>query len=257
MKKEIERVVEWIRSFVKRAGAEGVVLGLSGGVDSAVVAALAAKALGSRKVFCLGMPCDSDPSDLVDAKKVSKHLDVQFEVVDLNQLYTDFLKAREFSTDKDECSSLACANLKARLRMATVYLEANDLNYLVIGTGNRSELLCGYVTKFGDGACDFEPLGNFYKTEVVEMARELGLPKKICNRTPSPGLQAGVTDESELGMPYSKLDPILRFIMSGVRYGDLGDSIGFSKDDYKRVAKMVRDSSHKRRMPLSCPRGVG
>ena len=134
--------------------------------------------------------------------------------------------------------------------MIALYAEANLTNYLVIGTGNKSEYMIGYFSKWGDGGVDFEPLGEFYKTEVVEMARELGLPEDICTRVPSPGLQAGVTDESENGMTYYDMDPALRAIAEpgGSEYASN------NKKRFKEVAAMVAKSRHKRMVPPSFKR---
>jgi len=273
VREEIDKVVKWIGDFVVQAKADGVVVGLSGGVDSAVVCALAVEALGAENVICLAIPIESDPRDILDAERVSQHLGIgTVSVCDLGaafQVMAMTLDMRCGSRRGDGIGpdtvrtsrSLCLANMKARLRMTTLYNEAAMCNYLVIGTGNKSELMLGYVTKWGDNACDFEPLGEFYKTEVDEMARELGLPEDICTREPSPGLELGVTDRVELGGGYDEIDPILKFIAGGGRWEsfvDCNDGIGFTKEDqadYERVLTMYRRAAHKKKMPPMFQRG--
>jgi len=257
MKDEIAGLVKWIREFVHGAGKDGVTLGLSGGVDSAVVAALAVRALGHDNVNVLAMPIRSDPRDLEDAERVSQHLglgtvsvydlNVAFDVLAMSLDLEPTAKRGDMVGDVvPKARSLALGNIKARLRMIAVYNEAALCNHLVIGTGNKSELMVGYITKWGDGACDFEPLGEFYKTEVVEMARELGLPEDICSREPSPGLEPGVTDRTELGGGYDEIDPILMAISDGRNYYYGED--GFDQN-FGRVMKLCHSADHKKKMP--------
>jgi len=255
LEREIDNVVEWIRNFVKNAGADGVVVGLSGGVDSAVVAALAVKALGVDNVTALALPCESDPSDLEDAQLVADHLDLGLSVYDLEvpfnvfRVYLDVDKFQGIMPENNRLKN-ANGNLKARMRMTALYNEALLSNYLVIGTGNKSELAVGYITKWGDGGVDFEPLGDFYKTEVVEMARMLGLPERICSRTPTPGNVKGVTDEGELGMNYKDLDLELKRI-NNIRPECI------SGDRTKKVVDMIKNAYHKKKMPPFFDRRLG
>ncbi len=242
--KDIENLTRWIAEFVEKAGVEGVVVGLSGGVDSATVAALAVRALGKEKVHGYALPCHSDPADILDARIVAQHLGINFITIDLSELY---MSAMTVLAPSD---ALACANIKARLRMVALYAQANEFKGLVLGTGNKSELAVGYITKWGDGAVDFEPLGQYYKTEVVQIAEKLGLPEHICHRVPTPGLQDGVTDESELGMPYGVLDQILEQVLHG-RTGRL-----FEPGLHGRVEDLVKKAEHKKVMPPSCPRDL-
>ena len=226
------RISEWIRQKVKEAGAEGVVVGISGGVDSSVVASLAKKAVG-EKVLGVIMPCHSEPLDEKYAWLVAEKLKIKAERVVLDSLYD------RFSELLPSGKRLALANLKARLRMATLYYFANNLNYLVVGTGNKSEISVGYFTKYGDGGCDILPLGDLLKTEVRKLARVLELPEEIINRVPSAGLWGGQTDEEEMGLRYEDLDEIISAIEAGKR------SLT-PKEVVARVKRLIEASQHKR-----------
>jgi NAD+ synthase len=179
--------------MVEGAGAEGVVLGMSGGVDSSVVAVLAKKGLGDG-VLGLILPCHSDPTDVEHAQRVATKFDIKTEYVDLTPIFGCLLKTLPPG------GRLAVGNLKPRLRMATLYYYANSRNYLVMGTGNKCELACGYFTKYGDGGVDILPLGDLLKTQVRKLACELGIPEEIITKPPSAGLWEGQTDEGEMGI---------------------------------------------------------
>lgn len=225
-------ISQWIKEKVEEAGAEGVVLGLSGGVDSAVTAALAKKALGD-KVLGLIMPCHSDPTDLEHARLVADKFALETECVDLSPVF-DCLVA-----SLPRGSPMAVANLKPRLRMATLYYFANSRNYLVAGTGNKSEITIGYSTKYGDGGVDILPLGDLLKSQVRELARQLGVPAEIIAKPPSAGLWAGQTDEGEIGLTYEELDRTILAI-------EKGDPKGCDEATLERVKAMMAASAHKR-----------
>jgi len=231
----------WIKEKVEEAGAEGIVLGLSGGVDSSLTAALAKKALGD-KVLGLLMPCHSDPTDLEHAKLVAARFDIETEYVDLGPVFDSLMASLPRGSD------LAVANLKPRLRMATLYYFANSRNYLVAGTGNRSEIAVGYFTKYGDGGADILPLGDLLKYQVREMARELGVPEEIIAKPPSAGLWAGQTDEGEMGITYEELDRTILAIEGG-------DTSGYDKTTLERVKAMRAASEHKRQPIPICKIG--
>jgi NAD+ synthase len=222
----------WIKEKVREAGAEGIVLGLSGGVDSALTAALAKKALGD-KVLGLLMPCHSDPTDLEHGKLVAERFGLETTYVDLGPVF-DRLRASLPRGD-----DMAVANLKPRLRMTTLYYFANSRNYLVAGTGNKSELTIGYSTKYGDGGVDILPLGDLLKSQVRELARELGVPQEIIAKPPSAGLWPGQTDEGEMGITYDELDRTI----SAIEKGDTSD---FDEATLERVKAMMAASRHKR-----------
>jgi len=229
----------WISDRVKEAGVEGVVLGLSGGLDSAVVGALAARALGANALGVI-MPCESSEEDAADAAETARAVSLNTTVVGLDEPYRRLLDVLP------EGSDLARANLKPRLRMATLYFVANSLGYLVAGTGNRCEIAVGYFTKYGDGGVDILPIGGLLKHEVAALAMHLGVPERIVNRKPSAGLWAGQTDEDELGMSYEVLDEIVGAI-------DAGRQPDAPPDLVARVRKLMAASSHKKQLPPVCP----
>ena len=228
----VQKICSWFREVVNQAKARGVVIGLSGGIDSSVVACLAKKALG-EKVLGVIMPCYSSAIDEDYARLIAKKLNIKIERVSLNSIYDNILGVLPGG------EKMALANLKPRLRMLILYYFANNLNYLVAGTGNKSEVLIGYFTKYGDGGCDILPLGDSLKTEVRELARELKIPNEIIERTPSAGLWENQTDEGEIGITYEELDGIIMAIES-----DQKSSI--SPGALARVEELMRESVHKR-----------
>jgi NAD+ synthase len=230
--KTAERISTWIRERVEEARARGVVLGMSGGIDSSVAAVLAKKALGDG-VLGLIMPCHSDPTGEEHARLVAAEFGIETEYVDLTPVFNCLL---ETLPPRDR---VAVGNLKPRLRMAVLYYFANSRNYLVAGTGNKSELACGYFTKYGDGGVDILPLGDLLKTQVRELARELGIPEEIIVKPPSAGLWEGQTDEGEMGISYEELDKVLMAIESG-------DASECNQEVLARVKAMVACSQHKR-----------
>lgn len=203
-----ERIATWLKEKVLEAGRQGIIVGLSGGIDSATVGALAKKAMGD-KVMGLIMPCHSSPDDERDARLAARHFDIKTQKVDLTPLYDTILSTFP------EGTALARANLKPRLRMITLYYFANNFDYLVAGTGNKSELMVGYFTKYGDGGVDVLPLGSLVKTQVRELAKELEMPQEIIDRVPSAGLWEGQTDEGELGITYEELDQTIQLVEAG------------------------------------------
>ncbi len=233
------KIISWIRRQVKAAGVKGIVMGLSGGVDSAVVAALVRQAVGKKRLLVLILPCHSQKQDLEDAGLVAKKLGIRTKTVGLSKVYDNLIKILP------KANKLAQANLKPRLRMLTLYYFANKLNYLVCGTGNKSELLCGYFTKHGDGATDILPIGDLLKKEVKTLAKELGIPTHIINKPPTAGLWLGQTDEGEMGLTYNELDDILE------RMGNRKKQI-LSKEKVNKVKEMIRHSEHKRQGPKIC-----
>ena len=232
-------IEHWIRNYVSSAGAEKIVMGLSGGIDSAVTAALCANALGKNSTFAYALPCDSLPRDLEDAKLIATKLDIKLEVIDLTSLYDHFLKSIENTSN-----SIARANLKPRLRMMTLYYLAQSITKcLVAGTGNRAELQIGFFTKYGDGGVDFEPLGMLYKNEVKKLARILKIPELIIKKAPSPGLWKGQTDEGEIGISYDMIDEILYRIDYDLGFDGLKMSV------VEKIKKMIKVAEHKLKIP--------
>ena len=228
----VEKICSWFREVVNQAKAEGVVIGLSGGIDSSVVACLAKKALG-EKVLGVIMPCYSSAVDEDYARLIAKMLKIKIKRVSLNSIYDSILGVLPGG------KKMALANLKPRLRMLILYYFANSLNYLVAGTGNKSEVLIGYFTKYGDGGCDILPLGDLLKTEVRELAKELRIPREIIERVPSAGLWENQTDEGEIGITYEELDGIIMAIESNQKSS-------ISPGILARVEELMRASVHKR-----------
>jgi len=233
------KIIRWIEKQLKEAKAEGIVLGLSGGVDSSVVAALAAQAVGRQRVLALFLPCHSHPGDLADAKLVAKKLGLKTQSVDLSPAYDALTRILPVA------GKMARANLRPRLRMSVLYYFANKLNYLVCGTGNKSELMAGYFTKYGDGGVDLLPIGGLLKREVRSLARELKIPQRIINKPPTAGLWPGQTDEGEMGITYVELDDILARLAAKRKQV-------LSQGKVKRVRKMIAGSEHKRQGAKIC-----
>lgn len=206
IEKEVSEITKWIRCMVETSGANGVVVGNSGGKDSATVIALATKALGKEKVYTVAMPCQSKTADIEDAKLVASTFDVSIVAVDLSSTFEEFEKQLDkVITSTDEWRNKeAKINTKPRLRMTTLYYIAQNLNYLVIGTGNKCEATVGYTTKWGDNASDFNPIGEFTVEEVLQIGKYLGVPDKIINKAPSDGL-GELTDEQKLGVTYKQI----------------------------------------------------
>lgn len=204
---EAEKAINWIKEFVESSGAEGVVVGNSGGKDSATVIAMATRALGKDKVLTIAMPCNSIKEDLEDAKLVSMTFDVPLLEIDLSDSYNTFERTINNSLkgiDK-ELVNEAKVNSKPRFRMTTLYSVAQSMNYLVIGTGNLCEQMVGYTTKWGDNASDFNPIGNFTVREVLAIGKYLGVPDRIINKAPSDGL-GSKTDEEKMGVTYDQIE---------------------------------------------------
>lgn len=232
---------DWIKNYVKNANATNIVVGLSGGVDSAVTAALCSNAIGKENIISLGLPCESLSQDLEDAISIAEHLGIKFDVLDLTPVYEKFLDITNSIQKKDK---MAIANLKPRLRMMALYFAGQSKGKsLIAGTSNRAELLIGYFTKYGDGAADFEPIACLYKQEVRKLAEILNLPEKIINKAPSAGLWPGQTDEGEIGLSYDTIDEILYRINYNL------DFKGINESDIKKVRTMMNTAEHKLKMP--------
>jgi NAD+ synthase len=232
-----DQIARWLGEYLAAAGAEGFVLGLSGGVDSATTAALAAKAVGWESVLAAILPCHSQPIDARLAHQVADTFAIATVTVNLDAAFDTLIEHLPPSEHR-----LAVANIKPRLRMTTLYYLAQTTNYLVLGSGNRTELMVGYATKYGDGGVDLLPLGDLYKTEVWELARELGVPDEVVKRPPSAGLWPGQTDEEELGITYRDLDRVLMAIESG-------ETTQIPAATLDKVHRMIANSAHKRAMP--------
>jgi len=201
IEKEVEQITKWIKEYVETSHSKGVVVGNSGGKDSATVIALATKALGKDNVVTIAMPCNSINADFEDAKLVADKFEVPLLKVDLTDTYKTLENELNRQVKpKDE----AKINAKPRLRMTALYYVAQSLDYLVIGTGNKCEAIVGYTTKWGDSAHDFNPIGDFTVEEVLQIGDYLGVPDRIIKKDPADGL-GGLTDEQKLGVTYKQI----------------------------------------------------
>ncbi|MCL5104420.1 MAG: NAD+ synthase [Armatimonadetes bacterium] len=230
----------WIQNRVREANAKGVVFGMSGGIDSSVVAALAKMACGEN-ILGMIMPCHSNPKSASDANIVARKLGIKTHVSDLTATY-DTLVPRI-----PHAEGIELTNVRPRLRMAALYCAAQSLGYLVMGTSNKTEMAIGYFTKWGDGACDIQPIANLYKHQVYALARELDIPEEVISKPPTADLWDGQTDENEIGMTYDELDSILEAV-------ETGEISLFPSASVERVRKMMAASEHKRcRIPAFEP----
>ena len=253
-----------VRAFlcerVDAAGADGVVVAMSGGLDSAVTATLAVQALGPDGVLGLGLPCHkTDASATMEATVVADHLGIEFQRVHLQPLLRGFEQqlapelAGEEPRGPTPTPDRARHNTVARFRMCCVYYAANRRNRLVVGTANRSELLLGYVAKYGDGAADLFPLGGLYKTEVRALADHLGLPEPIVETVPTTGRYPGQTDADDLGATYDVVDSLLyRVIEEGDPVETAAEALDIDASTAQRLVSMCAETAHKRRLsPLA------
>jgi NAD+ synthase len=244
-----DRIVSWLRERAAEAGARGFVFGLSGGIDSAVVARLCQLAAPSRVLGIL-LPCYSNSQDEEDARLVAGAFHIPLARVDLGPAFDSLTESLHHAIKGlpthvpvvDIKQQLPEANVKPRLRMTALYFIANSLNYLVAGTGNRSEITLGYYTKYGDGGVDLLPIGNLLKSEVRDLARELEVPASIIEKPPTAGLWVGQTDEAEMGFSYAMLEHYLEKGAPAV-----GAAVA------QRIEQLRATSNHKRQMPPIAP----
>ncbi len=231
----VGKLIWWIRDKVSATGCKGVVVGMSGGLDSSVLAVLCQRAFPHNMLGVL-MPCHSSHEDREHAQAVASQFFIPTKIVVLDAVFDTLLKA--VASDRVESTGrrVAKSNLKVRFRMLTLYYFANQLKYMVAGSGNRSELSIGYFTKYGDGGVDILPLGNLVKGQVRELASFLGIPQQIIDKPPSAGLWPGQTDEGELGLSYEELD---RYLVTGEASNELRE----------KIESMIAASNHKRLPP--------
>ena len=242
-------IIDFIRNEVTTANSQGVILGLSGGIDSSVALYLATKALGNNKILGLILPDKkvSQQSDIDDAIELSQKVGINYHIIDITEIKQKYL-------DILPLEKISIGNLTARIRMNFIYYYANIENKLVLGTSDKSELMIGYFTKFGDGAADILPLGDIYKTEVRELAKYLNLPKKILLKKSSPSLWKDQTAEEEIGMEYEKIDTILKNFAENISENTnkylLKEGIG--KNDILFIKHLLSKNKHKITLPKIC-----
>jgi NAD+ synthase len=237
-------IAEFIRGQLRQAGFERLVLGLSGGIDSGLVAYLAAEAIGAPNLLCVLMPYrTSSPASRADAEEVVRRLGCASELVDISPMVDAF-----FASDPD-ASALRRGNFMARQRMAVLYDRSVTWGGLVVGTGNKTESLIGYTTIFGDNACAFNPIGDLYKSQVRQVAAAMDVPEAIISKAPSADLWPGQTDEAEADISYPLLDRLLFWRIDKRRSIDELVAMGFERVLVERVDRMIATSEFKRQVP--------
>jgi NAD+ synthase len=240
-------LVEFLKNETLRIGLSKAVIGLSGGIDSAVSAYLAVKALGKENVICIMMPYKtSSKESLTDAELVIKNLGVKSKIVEISEMVDAYLAIRK---EKD-ISNVRKGNIMARMRMIVLYDESAKEKALVIGTGNKTEILLGYSTLFGDSACAINPIGDLYKTQVFALAKHLCVPKQLIDKKPSADLWEGQTDEQEMGITYKEVDKYLFEKVDERKSQEELLIMGYSKEYMDRIDKMIYRNQFKRLPPL-------
>lgn len=238
-------LVRFLAQEIAKAGSERAIVGLSGGVDSASVAYLAARALGRDNVWALSMPYKtSNPDSLSDARRVAETLQIHFECIEITPMVDAYFE------HFPDMNPVRRGNKMSRERMSILYDHSHDLNALVLGTSNKTELLLGYGTQYGDMASAINPLGDLYKTQVWQLAASLGVPKHIIEKAPSADLWVGQTDEEEMGITYRDVDRLLYFMVDERYSLDELEQAGFAREMIRLVFERMRRSQYKRRLPL-------
>jgi len=243
------RICRFIKEYVQNAGAKGIVLGLSGGVDSSTIAALSSLAIGGENVLGLMMPEKEtfNQKDVDDAKTVAELFHLETQVCDLTKVIEGFYKdIPAFDTQDRLCKG----NIKARTRMIYLYYYANKQNRIVCGSSDKSETLLGYFTKWGDAAADIAPILDLYKTQVRKLALQMGIPKELALKPSTPGLWPTQLAETELGIKYDTLDLILYGLERFMSPLDIAEQLGVETALVERLKSRVLSNEHKRRLPL-------
>ena len=230
LEKYLLEIEKFLKEYLESSHLDSYVLGLSGGVDSSLVAAIARKAVGKDRLYCYALDVESNPNDIEDAKEVAKQLDLNLEVINLTDTYHSYLKTLK----GDDFIRLTKSNLKVRMRMVALFAYAQEKRGLVLGTDNADERYVGYFTKYGDGAADVLPIVHLTKAEVRLASKLYGLDEKLANRTATAGLFEGQTDETEMGITYKELDDYL-----------LGKEVNPKAKE--RIEYLHRISEHKRK----------
>ena len=239
-------IYDFIKTYIKNSDSNGVVIGLSGGIDSTVTAIICQNILGKKNTKCIFLPDDATPKlDIEHVKIITKKFNLNFEERNIN----DYLKNMD-GLFIEKYDNPAFANIKARLRMLILYEYANMTNKIVCGSSNKSELLIGYFTKYGDGGVDINPIGDLYKSQIIELAKYLKIPEEIINKAPTAGLLKDQTDEKELKIGSNNLDLILAGLEKKIDKISITKITKIKISEVKRIEKMISKSQHKRRFPL-------
>jgi NAD+ synthase len=247
-------IAEFIRGQLRQAGFERVVLGLSGGIDSALVAYLVAEAIGAERLLAVLMPyATSSPASRHDAESVVADLGCASRLVEITLMVDGYFgsvsRDGALGTEGHEANALRRGNYAARMRMATLYDLSVVWNGLVAGTGNKTEALLGYTTVFGDSASAFNPIGDLYKSQVRQLSEASGVPNPIISKAPSADLWPGQTDESDVGFTYAQVDRLLYWMVDKRRSDAELEAMGFEPAFVVRVGRMVAGAEYKRQVP--------
>ncbi len=247
----VDEIAGFVKSYVERSGASGAVVGLSGGVDSSVTLSLLVSALGSERVLGLIMPTSFTPKqDVEDSIWLAEKLGIRYKVINIDGIVEEYKRSAD--VQENPSTRIALANLRARIRMTLLYLHANLENLLAAGTSDRSEILLGYYTKYGDGASDFLVIPHLYKTQVRELGRRLGLPERIYAKPSSPQLYPGHKARDELPADYEIIDQIFYLVFDkGYKLAEASKALGIDLHIGASIVKRYLDTEHKRSLPPS------
>ncbi len=248
------RIKRFVKDYVEKCGAEGVVLGVSGGLDSSATAALASLSLGGHKVLGIAMPEEEtyDVTDIQHAKLLAKKFGFNLQIVDISSTLKACFQSLPIY---DAADKLGKGNVKARIRMVYLFYYANKLNRLVCGASDKSEIMVGYFTKWGDGAADISPIMDLYKTQVRQLALHIGVPAEIVAKPPSPGLWPNQLAEKELGINYETLDLILFGLEHFMKPKEIAEQLNLPIKLVEDVKRRWLATEHKRRLPLTTKLG--
>ena len=245
LKEVHNELVEFLRENFKKAGFSKAVLGLSGGIDSALVAYLLRDALGKENVLAIMMPYkSSNPDSLNHAKLVIEDLGINSKTIEITDMIDAYFK------NEKEATSLRMGNKMARERMSILFDYSSKENALVVGTSNKTEIYLGYSTQFGDAACAINPVGDLYKTNIWDLSRYLKIPNELIEKKPSADLWEGQTDEQEMGLTYKEADQVLYRMLEENKKVEEVLAEGFNKDLVDNIVRRMNRSEYKRRMPL-------
>lgn len=245
-------LINFIKKMTTESNSNIVVLGLSGGIDSSIVAYLLKEAMPAENIYGYHLYSSTTPKeDTNHARLIANKFNLNYKEIAIDDILDRYLTALDDNDSSNETFKLVVGNLKARIRMSILYYFANLKNGLVAGTGNRSELSIGYMTKFGDGGCDFELIGDIYKSQLKNLAESWDIPSEIINKPPRAGLWNKQTDEQEIGMTYEILDQIIHCLLTedeGLNK-DILDKIDIPLSEINRIRDKVRNNKHKLSIP--------